>query len=187
MRGQTLGIAAVGLAGLLAASAALGDDKEDARFRAGAKKGLASATITLKEAVQLALRKIPNSREVEAELEVDGDDIDYYVEVIAGGKHQVVEIDAVAGEVEAIEDEADEEEDYKKIEEEAQRAKVTLLRAIDIAAARIEHGKMFEAAPDKVDGHLIYYFQLLQRDKFFEVSVDAATGKVLAAEEVEDK
>ena len=128
----------------------------------------------------MALRKVPNSREVEAELEVDGDEIDFIVEVIAGGKHQNVEVDAVTGQVEGVEDETDEDKDYLKLEEEAQKAKITLLRAIDIAAKKFVGGKVFEASPDKNEKtkKLVYYIQLLVRDKLVEVEVDAMTGSM---------
>ena len=57
MRPRTFSTAVTLLPAMLAASAAYGDDKEDARFRAGAKKGLASLCIGGGMGVALAVER----------------------------------------------------------------------------------------------------------------------------------
>src|ERR1700722_18554547 len=68
-----------------------------------AKKALAKAKITMSEAVEIALKEVPG-KAVAGELVAEGDELDFMVEVIVDGKHKDVEIDAVSGKVEGVED-----------------------------------------------------------------------------------
>ena len=169
---------------LFGAVAWAAETKEDeTKEHANAKKAVVKAKITLREAVEIALKKIPNGKAVEAELETEDDGIEYEVEIIAEGKHMKVEIDPTTGAVKEVEAEKDEEGDDEKAEEAAAKAPITLLQAIDAAQKSVPGGKAFEAKAEMEDGKLIFEVEFVVGDKIMEVEVDATTGKVLEVKE----
>ena len=165
-------------------SVAATPEEEDAAARAKVVANLGKATVSLSSAVQTALTKLPGGRAVEALFEVDGDKLEFYVEVIVNGKHHDVSIDAKSGKVVAVEDTEDESAEEKKFEESAAKAKVTLPQAIETAMKQVPKGKVYEAYPD-IDGEtLVYLVALLTSDKIMAIEIDANTGKVLAKDEL---
>lgn len=157
--------------------------EDDAKIRAGIKANFGKATISLADALKMALAKVPGSRAVESGFEVEKDQVFFYVEVIAGGKHQDVILDAKAGKILSVEDTEAEEAEEKKIEEAAAKAKITMQQAIDIAQRQVPRGKPFEAIADKDGAMLVYLVSVLTSDKFVAVLIDANSGKVLGMEE----
>ncbi len=185
MRRGVLSITAVMGLSLLAAMAWAKEEKEDeAKEHANAKKAVVKAKISLREAVEIALKKFPDGKAVEAELETEDDGIEYEVEVVVGGKHMEVEIDPVTGAIKEVEEEkVDPNDDEEKVEAAAAKATVTLLQAIDAAQKNVPDGKAFEAEPEMEDGKLIFEVEFVAGDKIMEVEVDATTGKVVEVKE----
>src|ERR1700760_820381 len=77
-------------------------EEEDAAAGAKVVANLGKATVTLSSAVQTALAKFPGGHAVEALFEVDDKELQFYVEVIAAGKHHDVTIDAKIGKITAV-------------------------------------------------------------------------------------
>jgi uncharacterized membrane protein YkoI len=173
--------------GVLVAAARAKDKDDEASEHAAAKKGLAKAKITLSEAVQAALKKVPGGKAVQAEMEVEGDKVEFAVEVIApNGKHMETEVNAVTGVVGDVTEEkkvADDDEDDEKAEDAAAKASVTLLQAMAAAQKRVPDGKPFEASSEMENGKLVFSVEFLSGDKIFEAQVDPVTGKVIKVEE----
>ena len=190
MRNSSLVIAAF-VAPLLAAFAwAAGDEaKENAHVRANLPK----AKITLAEAVEIAMKKVPDGKAVEAELEMKADHLEFLVEIVTGKRHHEVEIDAVSGKVIKVEI-----EDQKKLEadetageheanealetEAAATAKFTLLKAIHAALKDVKGGKAFEANFEREKGKLVVSVEVLAADEISETEFDAMTGKLIEVE-----
>jgi uncharacterized membrane protein YkoI len=162
-------------------------EEEDAAVRAKVKANLGKATVSLSDALQSALAKVAGGQAVEAGFEVEGDRLEFYIEVIAGGKHQDVSIDAKTGKIVAVEDTEKEEADEKKIEESAAKAKITMRQAVEIAQKQVPRGKPYEAIPDMDGDVLVYLVGLLTSDKFVAVEIDANSGKVLGMEDTPAK
>ncbi len=176
---------------LLAAFAwAAGDEaKEDAHARANLPK----AKITLAEAVEIAMKKVPDGKAVEAGLEMKADHLEFLVEIVTGKRHNEVEIDAVSGKVIQVEI-----EDQKKLEdgetaeehaenealetEAAATAKFTLLKAIHAALKDVKGGKAFEANFEREKGNLVVSVDVLAADEISEAEFDAMTGKLIEIE-----
>jgi len=160
------------------------ESKEDeAKEHADAKKAVVKAKITLREAVEIALKKVPGGKAVEAELETEDDGIEYEVEVIVGGKHMEIEIDPTTGAVKEAKEEKAEEGEDEKAEEAAAKAPITLLQAIDAAQKSVPGGKAFEAEAEMENGKLIFEVEFVAGDKIMEVEVDATSGEVLEVKE----
>lgn len=173
--------------GILAAAASAKDKDDEAREHATAKNGLAKAKITLSDAVQAALKKVPGGKAVQAEMEIERDKVEFAVEVIApNGKHMETEVDAITGVAGAVREEKqgdDDDEDDEKAEEAAAKASVTLLQAVAEAQKRVPDGKPFEASSEMENGKLVFSVEFLSGDKILEAQVDPATGKVIKVEE----
>lgn len=151
---------------------------------AAAKKALAEAKITLAEAVAIALEKVPG-KAVSAELKAEKDELDFEVEILVDGKHKEVEIDAVTGKIEGVEDvsaeELKSEAEEVKAETAAAEAATTLAQAIAIAMKHVPEGRCLVAEPDfkKKTGKLVFEVGLLVDDKVKEVQIDGASGTVI--------
>jgi uncharacterized membrane protein YkoI len=159
-------------------------EEDDAKIRAGIKANLGKATISLADALKMAVAKVPGGRVVESGFEVEKEMLFFYVEVIAAGKHQDVIFDAKAGKILGVEDTDDEDAEEKKIEEASLKAKLTMQVAIDIAQRQAPKGKPYESIVDMDGNNLVYIVSLLTTDKFIAVLIDANTGKVLTMEEI---
>ena len=133
--------------------------------------------------LKAAATKVPGSQAVESGFEVDKDQLFFYVEVIAGAKHQDVVIDAKSGKVLSVADTEGEEAKEKKIEEAATKARFTMKQAIEIAQRQVPRGKPYESIADRDGTTLVYVVSLLTSDKFVAVLIDANSGKVLTMEE----
>lgn len=190
---------AVALGCSLAAAVWAGEDEQQEFERA--KAGLERAKLTLAEAVEAALKKVPDGKAVEAEIETDAAGPAFEVEVVSGMKHLEVKVDAGSGEILEVEEEVEEEEEARKGEkspddeqlenEAAASAKLSLLQAIAAAVKEAPTGKPFEAGFHRHDGLLAVEVELLDGSLIKEVHVDAMTGSILevkqeAAEDFED-
>lgn len=200
MNYRRLAVAAtVALACSLAAAARAGEDEQQEFERA--KAGLERARLTLAEAVEAALKRVPDGKAVEAEIETDATGAAFEVEVVSGTKHLDVKVDAVSGEILEVEEEVEEEEEARKGEktpddeqlenEAAASAKLSLLQAIAAAVKEAPSGKPFEASFHRHDGLLDVEVDLLDGKLIKEFHVDAMTGSILevkqeAAEDVEE-
>ncbi|HVC99095.1 MAG TPA: PepSY domain-containing protein [Pirellulales bacterium] len=190
MRKNSLGIVAFAAPLLAAFAWAAGDEaKEDAHARANLPK----AKITLAEAVEIAMKKVPDGKAVEAELEMKADHLQFVVEIVTGKRHHEVEIDAVSGKVTKteIEDQekleagetAEEHEENEALETEAAAtAKFTLLKAIHAALKDVKGSKAFEANFEREEGKLVISVELLAADEISEAEFDAMTGKLIEIE-----
>lgn len=181
-------IALVSMAlGLCAAPARA--DEDEAQEHADARLALDQAKLSLEQAIETALKELPEGKAVEAELELEEGAAVYEVEILAGGKHMMVAIDATDGTVKGVEEEAEETEDEAECEEElaetgAAQAKLTLSQALAAALEQFPGGKAFEAEAERKEDKLVFEIELLAADnRIMEVEVDAATGKVVKAEE----
>jgi uncharacterized membrane protein YkoI len=170
-------------------SAPVRADEDEAKEHANARIALGKAKLTMEQAVAAALKEVPGGKAVEAELELEGDDVVFEVEIVSGRKHMEVKLDAISGKVKEVEEEGkegkkDEDEDEdEQAETDAAMAKVTLSQAIAAALKQVPGGKAFEAEAEREDGKLIFEIELLSGDKAMEVEVDAMTGKILEVEE----
>lgn len=168
------------------AAAASGDDARQEYARA--KAGLAKAKLTLVEAVEAALKKVPKGKAVEAGLEHGEDQTVFVIEVVSGKKHLEVEIDSATGEVLGVEEEHEEAEEGKKgtdepddegVENEAAASsKTSLADAIRTASKEVKKGKAFDAEFRRDQGKLIVEVQLLDGEDVRVVNIDAKTGKM---------
>ena len=173
-------------------------DEDEAKEHANAKIALGKAKLTMEQAVAAALKRLPDGKAVEAELELEGDDVVFEVEVVTGGKHMEVKLDAISGKIKAVEEEgkADDkdendgedegDEDEQAETDIAAKAKITLSQAIATALKQVPGGKAFEAESERDDDKLIFEIELLAGDKVMEVEIDAMTGKVLEVEEEQE-
>lgn len=172
-------------------SAPVRADEDEAKEHANARIALGKAKLTMEQAVAAALKQVPGGKAIEAELELEGDDVVFEVEVVSGDKHMEVTLDAVSGKVKEVEEEGkegekDEEDEDEQAETDAAKAKITLSQAIAAALKEVPDGKAFEAETEREDGKLVFEIELLSGEKVMEVEVDAMTGKVLEVEEEKD-
>jgi len=168
-------------------SAPVRADEDEAKEHANARIALGKAKLTMEQAVAAALKEVPGGKAVEAELELESDNVVWEVEVVSGRKHMEVKLDAISGKVKEVEEEGkegekDEDED-EQAETDAAKAKITLSQAIATALKEVPGGKAFEAETEREDGKLVFEIELLSGDKVMEVEIDAMTGKVLEVEE----
>jgi uncharacterized membrane protein YkoI len=181
---------------LMAGSAwAAGDEgKEHAQARANLPK----AKITLAEAVEIAMKKVPDGKAVEAVLQMHDNRLQFEVEIVTGKRHQEVEIDAMTGKVLQVEDEQQEKreeaesaEEHKETEaletEAAATAKFTLLKAIHAALKDVKGSQAFEANFEREKGKLVISVELLAGDQIEEAEFDAMTGKLVEIEKTARK
>jgi len=163
-----------------------GEDKD--RECAEAKIALGEAQLTMEEAIETALQELPNGKAVEAEIDLAADGAVFEVEIISGGKHMEVTLDALDGRIKEVLEEDEESEEEANREEEmaetgAAQAKITLGQAIAAALEKVPSGKAFEAASERDGDKLVFEIELLAGDQVTEVEVDATTGKVLKIEQ----
>ena len=178
----------VALLGLsLAAGSMWAADAKESKEHENAKTALAKAKITLAGAVEIALKAVAESKAVEAEINLESaDDADYDVEVIVGGIHKIVEIDAVTGKVEEIEKETGDKDEEEKVEVAVAQSQITLLQAISIALKAVPGGNAYKAEAEMEKGKLIWEVELVVGGQFKSVEIDSATGKVLEVENDDD-
>lgn len=82
------------------------------------QRQLAGAQITLEQAIDIAVAAHPGSVALEADLEGDDGAVVFEVELLSGGDVLEVEIDALTGDIVAVEvDDADDEADVEEEEE----------------------------------------------------------------------
>ncbi len=164
-------------------------DEDEAQEHANARMALGQAQLTMDQAVTAALKELPDGKAVEAELELAGEEVVFEVEIISGGKHMMVALDAMDGKIKGVEEEVEETEDEAEFEEElaetdAVQAKLTLSQALAAALEQFPGGKAFEAEAECDEGKLVFDIELLSADnRVMDVEVDATTGKVLDVEE----
>lgn len=185
MKTATLALVSMSLA-WCAAPVWAGEDQ--ARECAEAKIALGEAQLTMEEAIETALTELPDGKAVEAEIDLAADGAVFEVEIISGGKHMEVTLDALDGRIKEVEEEDEESEEEAEREEEmaetgAAQAKITLGQALAAALEKVPGGKAFEAAAERDGDKLVFEIELLAGDQVTEVEVDAATGKVLKIEQ----
>ena len=174
--------------GLFAAPAWAGEDESQEHARA--RIALGKAKLTMEQAITAALRELPDGKAIEAELELEGDDVIFEVEIISGGKHMEVEFDATDGKLREVAEENPEHEgeeaehEDEQAETEIAKARITLSKALAAALAQVPGGRAFEAKAEREEDKLVFEFELLSVDnRVLEVEVDATTGKVLKVEQ----
>jgi uncharacterized membrane protein YkoI len=187
MKCKHLAIATV-MAATCSFAAFASDDDADKDY-ALAKAGLAKAKLTLADAVDAALKKVPKGKAVEAGLEHGEDGTVFLIEVISGKKHLEVKIDSATGEALDVEEENEaaeeaekgtDEPDDEELENEAAATSKTLLAdAIRTAAKEVKKGKAFDAEFRREQGKLVIEIELLDGDDVKVVNIDAKTGKML--------
>ncbi|HEY5312719.1 MAG TPA: PepSY domain-containing protein [Pirellulales bacterium] len=152
------------------------DDPEHVR------KSLERATISLSAAVEQALAQIPDSKAVEASLETKHDNTTFEIEVVAHGKHRIVEVDPTGGAVEKKGGESIEENQQdasEQVETQISRAPVTLVQAVKAALEQEPHAKACRVEPKKHDGRLVFSVELLAQRKLVKVLVDATSCEIV--------
>jgi uncharacterized membrane protein YkoI len=172
--------------GWCAAPVWAGEDK--ARECDEAKIALGEAQLTMEEAIETALQELPNGKAVEAEIDLAADGAVFEVEIISGGKHMDVTLDALDGRIKEVAEEDQESEEEAECEEEmaetgAAQAKITLNQALAAALEKVPGGKAFEASAERDGDKLVFEIELLSGEKVMAVEVDAVTGKVLEIEQ----
>ena len=172
----------IGLSVLVLSSSANGDD--DAKEQMDALTAQSRAKISMTQAVEIALKEVPEAKAFEAELEMEKGVPVYEIELLAGDAVKEVEINGITGKVIEVEDEDEEAEEMAEIKEALAAAKITLGQALDIAGREVKGGLAYEAELEMEDGKPVYEVELVADGKFKEVEIDAVTGKVL---EVEDE
>lgn len=146
------------------------------------QKDLDRATISLGDAVRLALEQVPDSKAVEASFETENGNTTYEIEVVAGGKHRIVEVNPIAGAVEKIGGESIEEnqQDARERDETAiSHAPVTLAQAIKVALEHHADAKACRVEPKRHEGKLSFSVELLSHETLTKVHVDATTGHIM--------
>jgi uncharacterized membrane protein YkoI len=159
------------------------EHENEGKLHENARKHFSKAKLTLEQAIELALKKYPDGRAIEAGFDVEEDDYDFYVEVASGGRHHEVEIDAITGKIEDDKEEAEAESKKEDNENAAAKSKFTLIQAIKAAQAAVP-GKAFEVESQLKDGQLAFVVGVLSGEDIHDVWIDAATGKVLAKKDV---
>jgi len=169
---------------------AAGVHKHDAQEHADAKTAIGKAHCSLSEAVTTALKELPDGKAVQAELLLEGADAVYEVEIVTGGSHMMVALDAANGQIKTVEEESQKSETGEEPDEDEQAesdmaadAKITLNQAIAAALKEVPGGKAFEAESERENNKLAFEIEVISGDKFMEVQIDAMTGKVLEVEE----
>ena len=157
---------------------------------------MAKAKLTLAEAVDAALKKVPKGKAVEAGLEHGDDGTVFLIEVVSGKKHLEVEIDSATGEALDVEEEneateeaekgADEPDDEELENEAAATSKTSLADAIRTATKEVKKGKAFNAEFQREQGKLVIEIELLDGDDVKVVNIDAKTGKMLKVKNNEE-
>lgn len=170
-----------------------GVHKHDAQEHADAKTALGMANCSLSEAVTAALKELPDGKAVQAALLLEGADAVYEVEIVAGGSHMMVALDAANGQIKTVEEESQESEAGEEPDEDEQaetdmaaNAKITLNEAIAAALKEAPGGKAFEAETERENDKLAFEIEVLSGDRFLEIQIDAMTGKVLEIEEQQE-
>ena len=162
------------------------DNDEPAGEQGEVRQGLAKAKISLAQASEAALKEVPGGKVVEAELDVDDDEVAFEVEIAsADGKHLTFEVDARSGKVEAGETEDEDDEDEEE-DRAVAKAATSLLQAIDAAQEKMPGGRPFAASSELRRGKLVYAIDVLAGDDVTEVRVDAETGKIKPDEDDDD-
>jgi len=189
MKAATIALVSMTL-GLCAAPAWAGED--EAQEHADARIALGKAALTMDQAITAALKELPGGRAVEAELELEGDEAVFEVEILSAGKHMKVKLGATDGKIRGVEEEAEEteeeaEQEEEQAEAEAATANITLSQALAAALAQVPGGKAFDADALRQEDKLLFEFEFLTADnRVVEVAVDTATGEVLNVEEERD-
>lgn len=159
--------------------------KQEAAERAAVHKHLGHAKVSLGDAVKTALSKL-HGKAVEAYFEVEGKALLYEVEVIAGGKHQVMVVDADSGHSMGTFKLDKQDKIERDMKEEISKAKVSIAEAIDTALKKHPSAKAFDVHPDKEKDRTVIEVELLDGKKMLEVFIDAASGAVLAEKEFKE-
>ncbi|GMU24957.1 MAG: hypothetical protein AMXMBFR13_50280 [Phycisphaerae bacterium] len=148
---------------------------------------LSRARITLQQAMEIARSRAPAGVVVEAELGLDGELPIFDVEFLAGPTRTEVRIEAISGKVLKIdtdtEDDADDIRERERTARLVSSGKLSLPEAIAAALREVPEGLIHEAELEIDDGQGIYEIELMKGDRFFEVELDLATGKVLQVED----
>lgn len=193
MKYQCLALAAIILTSCSFAVAESDTDTRDDHARAQA--GLAKAKLSLAEAVDAALKKVPKGKAVEAGLERGDRGAVFVIEVVSGQKHLEVEIDAATGEALDVEEEDEQSEETKKGTDEpddedleneaAATSKTSLADAIRTASKEVKKAKAFDAEFRREQGKLLIEVELLDGEDVKVINIDAQTGKVLKVKKSE--
>ena len=160
--------------------------------RAGEKEdeaGLAAkAKISKAEAERIALAKVPNGTIKEAGLEKEKGKVIWSLDIATPGTKDITEVavDAMTGEVVAIDKETPKQEAKEKEKDEeaglAAKAKISKAEAERIALAKVPNGTIKEGGIEKEKGKVIWSFDIATpgTKDITEVAVDAMTGEVVA-------
>jgi uncharacterized membrane protein YkoI len=164
------------------------DDDKEPDDRAIAKEVFEKAKINLSKAIDVAQAKVPGGKPFYAIAEKDDDQLVFLVYVLAGKNVTAVEVDAVTGKIDEIDEDAkDDIDDLPDVRKALKATKIALPAAIASANAKVKGGKPYEVSLELDESNPVIYVEVLAGDKVMEVTIDAASGKVLEVEEAKDE
>lgn len=187
MRTSTVRKVVAGVA--LAAMTSLAGAQEH-RGLESVKREVATAKITLAQAIETAQKEVAGGKVIEAGLEAEKDAAFYEVVVLSGDALKEVKIDAASRKVLGIKEEKPEKDEEKELAESKQAlsaAKLTFVQALEKAGKEVKDGKAFKIELEMKGGQATYEVVLLQGDKVMKTALDAASGKVLKTAEWQAK
>jgi len=173
-------ILAVAVSGAVPLQAVADEDKFEALEHDIIKLAMGKTKISMKQAIDAAVKEVGTAKLVEAELSVDADAAVFEFGFLTDSGGLEISVDASTGKVLKKEDEkpdADEAEEYKQTNKALSDAKFTLLQAIDAAMNEVKGGTIVVAEAEVEDGKLRFEVEVLSGDEFKEVNIDAS-GKV---------
>jgi uncharacterized membrane protein YkoI len=179
-RGLLVTAVAAGVLAGGAATAAVADD--DGRGASPSDGRPARAAVSLTQAVDAALKAVPGEVE-EAELDDEHGRTVWEIDVLASnGTWRDVVVDAATGKVTANRADRPDDDDDRDEAAALRKAKVTVPDAAG-AAEKAVSGRVTSAEFENEHGRAVWEADVTGRDGArHEVTVDAATGKVLAQE-----
>ena len=187
MNQKIIGLLGVALLISLATVSVAKEKKNAANERDNAKHGLDMAKISLVDAIQPALRKVPGGKAVQADLKNENGQPGFEIEIVdTKGKHLELNVDAMNGMVgQAVEEKTTSETnaDDESAEDTAAKAKVTLVRAIETAQKRVPGGKPFAACSQMENGNVVFSINFLVGNKIMNAQVDCQKGDVIEVKE----
>ena len=98
MNSKSSWLLACALVVTLAAVSLAKDKQDDAKDREHATKCLGMAKLSAVEAIQTAMKKVPNGKAVQVDLYMENDRPLFLVEIVdSNGKHMELNVDAISG------------------------------------------------------------------------------------------
>ena len=173
-------ILAIAVSGTVPLQAVADEDEFEALEHDIIKLAMGRTKISMKQAIDAAVKEVGTAKLVEAELSVDADAAVFEFGFLTDSGGLEISVDASTGKVLKKEDEkpdADKAEEYKQTKKALSDARFSLLQAIDVAMNEAKGGTIVAAEAEVEDGQLGFEVEVLTGDEFKEVNIDAS-GKV---------